>query len=286
MKTLRKNIWIITATIIFIAILIIEAVKRLDWKSFLVLFAFFLVWCIIVFANIATFFDNREFSFLGFKISSKQSKLSDEEKIVNQLASLEDKCKKQQKQLDEINSHFNSIEKESTKIKQQANLLFKQITIIKNNEQKNLKYSFESLNVSSKSNRLSLIGTDYESPELLSKFVELKQKAIENKYRLNDDRNYTDLLVHLTNEVLSNLSMSTKIRMQENHTIDSLSIDLEEKIRQVFNDKEIDFATLQTIQNQIKKVDHDPNISISYSRAISDLKKLQSWGKDYGKKTW
>lgn len=276
MKTLRKNIWIITATIIFIAILIIEAVKRLDWKSFLVLFAFFLVWCIIVFANIATFFDNREFSFLGFKISSKQSKLSDEEKIVNQLASLEDKCKKQQKQLDEINSHFNSIEKESTKIKQQANLLFKQITIIKNNEQKNLKYSFESLNVSSKSNRLSLIGTDYESPELLSKFVELKQKAIENKYRLNDDRNYTDLLVHLTNEVLSNLSMSTKIRMQENHTIDSLSIDLEEKIRQVFNDKEIDFATLQTIQNQIKKVDHDPNISISYSRAISDLKKLQS----------
>ena len=276
MKTLRKNIWIITATIIFIAILIIEAVKRLDWKSFLVLFAFFLVWCIIVFANIATFFDNREFSFLGFKISSKQSKLSDEEKIVNQLASLEDKCKKQQKQLDEINSHFNSIEKESTKIKQQANLLFKQITIIKNNEQKNLKHSFESLNVSSKSNRLSLIGTDYESPELLSKFVELKQKAIENKYRLNDDRNYTDLLVHLTNEVLSNLSMSTKIRMQENHTIDSLSIDLEEKIRQVFNDKEIDFATLQTIQNQIKKVDHDPNISISYSRAISDLKKLQS----------
>ena len=276
MKTLRKNIWIITATIIFIAILIIEAVKRLDWKSFLVLFAFFLVWCIIVFANIATFFDNREFSFLGFKISSKQSKLSDEEKIVNQLASLEDKCKKQQKQLDEINSHFNSIEKESTKIKQQANLLFKQITIIKNNEQKNLKYSFESLNVSSKSNRLSLIGTDYESPELLSKFVELKQKAIENKYRLNDDRNYTDLLVHLTNEVLSNLSMSTKIRMQENHTIDLLSIDLEEKIRQVFNDKEIDFATLQTIQNQIKKVDHDPNISISYSRAISDLKKLQS----------
>lgn len=276
MKTLRKNIWIITATIIFIAILIIEAVKRLDWKSFLVLFAFFLVWCIIVFANIATFFDNREFSFLGFKISSKQSKLSDEEKIVNQLASLEDKCKKQQKQLDEINSHFNSIEKESTKIKQQANLLFKQITIIKNNEQKNLKYSFESLNVSSKSNRLSLIGTDYESPELLSKFVELKQKAIENKYRLNDDRNYTDLLVHLTNEVLSNLSMSTKIRMQENHTIDSLSIDLEEKIRQVFNDKEIDFATLQTIHNQIKKVDHDPNISISYSRAISDLKKLQS----------
>lgn len=276
MKTLRKNIWIITATIIFIAILIIEAVKHLDWKSFLVLFAFFLVWCIIVFANIATFFDNREFSFLGFKISSKQSKLSDEEKIVNQLASLEDKCKKQQKQLDEINSHFNSIEKESTKIKQQANLLFKQITIIKNNEQKNLKYSFESLNVSSKSNRLSLIGTDYESPELLSKFVELKQKAIENKYRLNDDRNYTDLLVHLTNEVLSNLSMSTKIRMQENHTIDLLSIDLEEKIRQVFNDKEIDFATLQTIQNQIKKVDHDPNISISYSRAISDLKKLQS----------
>lgn len=276
MKTLRKNIWIITATIIFIAILIIEAVKRLDWKSFLVLFAFFLVWCIIVFANIATFFDNREFSFLGFKISSKQSKLSDEEKIVNQLASLEDKCKKQQKQLDEINSHFNSIEKESTKIKQQVNLLSKQITIIKNNEQKNLKYSFESLNVSSKSNRLSLIGTDYESPELLSKFVELKQKAIENKYRLNDDRNYTDLLVHLTNEVLSNLSMSTKIRMQENHTIDSLSIDLEEKIRQVFNDKEVNFATLQTIQNQIEKVDHDPNISISYSRAISDLKKLQS----------
>ncbi|MGK4125704.1 hypothetical protein [Limosilactobacillus vaginalis] len=276
MKTLRKNIWIITATIIFIAILIIEAVKRLDWKSFLVLFAFFLVWCIIVFANIATFFDNREFSFLGFKISSKQSKLSDEEKIVNQLASLEDKCKKQQKQLDEINSHFNSIEKESTKIKQQANLLFKQITIIKNNEQKNLKYSFESLNVSSKSNRLSLIGTDYESPELLSKFVELKQKAIENKYRLNDDRNYTDLLVHLTNEVLSNLSMSTKIRMQENHTIDSLSIDLEEKIRQVFNDKEVNFATLQTIENQIEKADSDPNIPISFSKAKSDLKKLQA----------
>lgn len=276
MKNLRKNIWIITATIIFIAILIIEVVKRLDWKSFLILFAFFLVWCIIVFANIATFFDNREFSFLGFKISSKQSKLDDREKIVNQLASLEDKCRKQQKQLDEINSHLNGIEKESTKIKQQANLLSKPITTIRNNEQKNLQYSFESLNVSSRSNRLSLIGTDYESPELLSRFVELKQKAIENKYRLNDDRNYTDLLVHLTNEVLSNLSMSTKIRMQENHTIDSLGIDLERNIRQVFSEKRVDFDVLQTIQKQVEKIDHDPNISISFAKATTDLKKLQA----------
>ena len=148
--------------------------------------------------------------------------------------------------------------------------------MIKANEKKNLWYSFESLNVASDSNRLSLVGADYESPESLSRFVKLKSKAKENEYDLKGDPNYNALVVRLTNEILSNLGMSTKIRMQENRTNDLLNLDFENDICKVYSGKEVDFETLAAIQKQVEKVDSDPNILISFSKAKSDLKKTAS----------
>ena len=59
-------------------------------------------------------------------------------------------------------------------------------------------------------------------------------------------------------------------------TYNLLGIDLEQLNSQVFNGKEVDFETLATIENQIEKADSDPNIPISFSKAKSDLKKLQA----------
>ncbi|MBU3828294.1 MAG: hypothetical protein H9806_04010 [Candidatus Lactobacillus pullistercoris] len=193
--------------------------------------------------------------------------------ITNRLSKLENKFNHHKEQSD---LHFNNVEKELDKFKQQIASLSKQVAMIKANEKKNLRYSFESLNVASDSNRLSLVGADYESPESLSRFVELKSKAKENEYDLKGDPNYNALVVRLTNEILSNLGMSTKIRMQENHTNDLLNLDFENDICKVYSGKEVDFETLAAIQNQVEKVDSDPNIPISFSKAKSDLKKTAS----------
>lgn len=127
-----------------------------------------------------------------------------------------------------------------------------------------------------KNNGLSAIGPSYSSPELLSEFIDLRDKANSNRYDLEDDHNYHEIRDFLVRETLSNLAISTKLRMTFHGTYSAVKLDLEVVIPQSFYNGEIEFNVLQTVQNQIEKVDHDPNISISFSKAKSDLKKLQA----------
>lgn len=130
MKNLRKNGWTITATIFLAAIVAIEVVKQLNYKVLLILFGFFVVWCIIVFTQLAAFFDNREISFLGFKISSKQDNATNEkqaiektsketkgkiEKINRQLAELKKNEVSLQEQIKTINKNIGTLNKEMSK---------------------------------------------------------------------------------------------------------------------------------------------------------------------------
>ena len=73
MKKFGRPVGIILATAYLGMVLGLEYIRILDWKSLLILFAMFLVWASIVFANLATFFDNRDIKFLGFEISAKKS---------------------------------------------------------------------------------------------------------------------------------------------------------------------------------------------------------------------
>lgn len=72
-KKFGRPVGIILATAYLGFILGLEFVKRVDWQSLLILFAMFLVWALVVFANLATFFENRSFKFLGFEISAKEN---------------------------------------------------------------------------------------------------------------------------------------------------------------------------------------------------------------------
>lgn len=72
-KKFGRPVGIILATAYLGFILGLEFVKGVDWQSLLILFAMFLVWALVVFANLATFFENRSFKFLGFEISAKEN---------------------------------------------------------------------------------------------------------------------------------------------------------------------------------------------------------------------
>ena len=73
MKKFGRPVGIILATAYLGMVLGLEYIRVLDWKSLLILFAMFVVWAFIVFANIATFFENRTFKFLGFEIGAKET---------------------------------------------------------------------------------------------------------------------------------------------------------------------------------------------------------------------
>lgn len=112
LKKIGNFIGIVIGTIYIAAVLYLEASRKLDWKTLLILFLFFVVWGIIVFANLAAFFDNKEINFLGVKIASTQgnNKVPDGES--------NSQLKLIQKQIDELEKKVRSIESDVRDMKQ------------------------------------------------------------------------------------------------------------------------------------------------------------------------
>lgn len=122
MKGLKKNGWTITATIFLAAIVAIEVVKQLNYKVLLILFGFFVVWCIIVFTQLAAFFDNREISFLGFKISSKQDNATNEKQTIEKTS------KEAKDKIEKINRQLAELKKDEVSLQEQIKTINKNIS--------------------------------------------------------------------------------------------------------------------------------------------------------------
>ena len=65
--------------------------------------------------------------------------------------------------------------------------------------------------------------------------------------------------------------------MQWHHSDKLLKLDLEKDIHQAFNGEKVNFDVLNDIKKQVEKVDNDPHIPITFSKATNDLKKLKPW---------
>lgn len=136
---------------------------------------------------------------------------------------------------------------------------------------------FQELDESIKNNTgLSTAGPSYSSPKFFDRFIEIKQKADKEKYDFKNDYNYYEVNTYLIRNILAILGTSIKLRMLFHRTYNLPGLDLEQLNSQVFNGKEVDFETLAAIQKQVEKVDSDSYIPIAFSRAKSDLKKLQA----------
>lgn len=117
-KKFGRPVEIILVTAYLGFILGLEFVKGVDWKSLLILFAMFLVWALVVFANLATFFENRNFKFLGFEISAKENtvepsnvndksdSLSDLKEEINNLKESNNKLKSR---IEEVNNRITKL---------------------------------------------------------------------------------------------------------------------------------------------------------------------------------
>lgn len=117
-KKFGRPVGIILATAYLGFILGLEFVKGVDWQSLLILFAMFLVWALVVFANLATFFENRSFKFLGFEISAKENtvessnvndkfdSLSDLKEEINKLKESNNKLKSR---IEEVNNRITKL---------------------------------------------------------------------------------------------------------------------------------------------------------------------------------
>lgn len=237
-------------TVYMFAVLYLKAVNKVDRGSLPILFLFFLVWGITVFANLAAFFDNKEINIFGLKIASTKE-IKDSNFPEKRLESLD-------KQMGELEKQISSLSK------QVAKLRFKDI---QNN--------FVSLNSASKANQLSAGKPNYETPKILNDLIELRKEAKTIEYDYAYDQNYKELFAHISNEVLSNLGIAINMQMQWHQTDKLLKLDIEEDIHQAFDGKKINFMVIDAIQKRVEEVDHDPQISITFSKAIDDLKRLQ-----------
>lgn len=106
-----KKIGIIIATIYLGAVLYLEFVKTIDWKSLLILFCFFFIWALIVFASLAAFFENRDIKFLGIEISAKKSS-----NVQTEEAKLNNEGLKRQEKID-FHKEFTKIEFPTVEVK-------------------------------------------------------------------------------------------------------------------------------------------------------------------------
>ncbi|MBD8084885.1 hypothetical protein HUK45_01165 [Limosilactobacillus sp. c9Ua_26_M] len=115
MKKFGRPVGIILATAYLGMVLGLEYVRVLDWKSLLILFAMFVVWALIVFANIATFFENRTFKFLGFEIGAKETVVSPSNNKSNSLNDLKIEINNLKEANKKINDKIEEVNKRITK---------------------------------------------------------------------------------------------------------------------------------------------------------------------------
>lgn len=248
-KKIGNFVGMVLGTAYLVAVIWLEATKKMDWKSLAGLIILFLIWGLMIFANLAAFFDNKEISFLGIKIVSN-NKVEDTE--------LSDR-------LESLDEHISKLENQTSSLSEQVAKL----------RTKDVQRSFASLSSASKTNKLSVASASYETPALLKDFIDLKAEAKDTEYDYASDPNYKELSAHINNEVLSNLGIAINLQMQWHHSDKLLKLDLEKDIHQAFNGEKVNFDVLNDIKKQVEKVDNDPHIPITFSKATNDLKKLE-----------
>lgn len=172
----------------------------------------------------------------------------------------------------ELSDSLESLDEHISKLENQTSSLSEQVAKLR---AKDVQRSFASLSSASKTNKLSVASASYETPALLKDFIDLKAEAKDTEYDYASDPNYKELSAHINNEVLSNLGIAINLQMQWHHSDKLLKLDLEKDIHQAFNGEKVNFDVLNDIKKQVEKVDNDPHIPITFSKATNDLKKLE-----------
>lgn len=218
-------------------------------------FLFFVVWGIIVFANLAAFFDNKEINFLGVKIASTQgnNKVPDGES--------NSQLKLVQKQIDELEKKVRSIESDVRDMKQTS----------ADATARDFHKEFEQFKLNQVSPVLILL-EKYESPKQLEEFVKLVKEAKASNYNLENDIIYREIVEDYRQNIV--LQLTTVL---EEIAKNNVFIKLQEMFLDAANSNPIDQETFDTVKKQLI-IDNSNNkleIINTFSKAINDLKKLE-----------
>ncbi|MBB1123292.1 hypothetical protein [Limosilactobacillus albertensis] len=252
-KKIGNSIGIGLGTVYIAVVLYLEATKKLDWKTLLILFLFFVVWGIIVFANLAAFFENKEISVLGIKIASTHDKLkapnteSSNESIHNQLNKLDEKIKKLELNMRDMKQTLVSPDK------------------------RDFHKEFEQFKLTQSSFNIMFL-EKYESPKRLKEFVKLVEEARVSKYDLLNDITYQELVEDYRKNIIIQLST-----VLEEIAKNNVFTNLQETFADAVNSDSINQETFDTVKKRLI-MDNDNNkleIISTFSKAINDLKKLK-----------
>ncbi|MCC4369222.1 hypothetical protein [Limosilactobacillus reuteri] len=255
LKKIGNFLGIVIGTIYIAAVLYLEASRKLDWKTLLILFLFFVVWGIIVFANLAAFFDNKEINFLGVKIASTQgnNKVPDGES--------NSQLKLIQKQIDELEKKVRSIESDVRDMKQTS----------ADATARDFHKEFEQFKLNQVSPVLILL-EKYESPKQLEEFVKLVKEAKASKYNLENDIIYREIVEDYRENIV--LQLTTVL---EEIAKNNVFTDLQGIFLDAINSDSINQETFDTVKKQLIIDNSDNKLKIinTFSKAINDLKKLE-----------
>lgn len=255
LKKIGNFLGIVLGTVYIAVVLYLEASRKLDWKTLLILFLFFVVWGIIVFANLAAFFDNKEISFLGVKITPTQgnNKAPDGESN-SQLRLI-------QKQIDELEKKVRSIESDVRDMKQTS----------ADATARDFHKEFEQFKLNQVSPVLILL-EKYESPKQLEEFVKLVKKAKESKYNLENDIIYREIVEDYRENIV--LQLTTVL---EEIAKNNVFTNLQGIFLDAINSDSINQETFDTVKKQLIIDNSDNKLEIinTFSKAINDLKKLE-----------
>lgn len=248
-KKIGNFVGMVLGTAYLVAVIWLEATKKMDWKSLAGLIILFLIWGLMIFANLAAFFDNKEISFLGIKIASNKKAETETPSIdPNDFDKLQKRTEKLEKDVHDLKEKLDASNKEDF-----------------HKELEQFRLSKPDLDV--------IIVEGYESPSRLTEFVNLVKKAKTNGYDLSSDSAYQELVKGYRQHIAEQLKTVLE-------TLD-YSSEFSERVQKLLKDAMVSVPTNQEVITNIKEelVDADENskleISNVFFKATNDLKKLE-----------
>ena len=267
---MKNGKWVeATGTTIFVVVVLTrEVVKPLDWKSLLILFGFFLVWGIIISASLATFFDDREINFFGFKISEKKN-ISDETKkeIIQQvnselqpivsrpdrrIAKLETTVKQLK---DQINSSNKTLVKLSKEVSSKPDITIKKLTVSELLEGFYFTNNLEDF-------------TKERQPIDLDGFYNTIQTAKKNDEAFKED-NYYRLIVKKYSEALAYKTIANIKAVCDARTLQDLEKLLYKAVEYPYSKD-----TIISIRDNLSNNSNKAKLTYEFERLIRNLDKL------------
>lgn len=248
-KKIGNFVGMVLGTAYLFAVLWLEETKKLDWKSLAGLVILFLIWGLMIFANLAAFFDNKEISFLGIKIASNKKAETETPSIdPNDFDKLQKRTEKLEKDVHDLKEKLDASNKEDF-----------------HKEFEQFRLSKPDLDV--------IMVEGYESPSRLTEFTNLVKRAKTNGYDLSSDTTYQGLTKvyrqHITDQlktVLKTLDYSSEFsgRMQKL---------LENAMVSVPTNQEV----IASIKKELISANENNKLEISdvFFKATNDLKKLK-----------